>query len=101
VHAAQALRLASNSIMPTCIFLTAILLTLSLFSVERTQEQTTVPPDTLITLDRFPNAFNSGTRYTLTISSDGKVIFQRFRNTFVERFDPKDIALETYSCNYS
>jgi hypothetical protein len=80
--------------MPTCIFLTAILLTLSLFSVERTQEQTTVPPDTLITLDRFPNAFNSGTRYTLTISSDGKVIFQRFRNPFVERFDPKDIALE-------
>ena len=74
--------------------LTAILSTLSLFSVGIAQEQTTAPPDTLITLDRFPNAFNSGTRYTLTISSDGKVIFQRFRNPFVERFDPKDIALK-------
>ena len=73
--------------------ITAILSTLILFSVGIAQVQTEVPPDTLITLDRFPNAFNSGTRYTLTISSDGKVIFQRFRNPFVEQFDPKDIAL--------
>src|SRR4029078_9238663 len=73
--------------------LTAILSTLSLFSVGIGQEQMTVPSDTLITLDRFPNAFNSGTRYALTISSNGKVVFQRFRNPFVERFDPKNIAL--------
>jgi len=76
------------------LILTVVLSMLSLFSVGIAQEQTTVPPDTLITFDRFPNAFGGGTRYTMTINSDGKVLFQRFRNPSVEQFDPKDIALE-------
>jgi hypothetical protein len=48
-----------------------------------------VPQDTLITLRRFTDAFGAGVHYELTISSDGTVVFKRFRNPFVAGFDPK------------
>src|SRR5258705_12000670 len=64
-----------------------------LFSAGTPQERTAVPRDTLITLQRFPGLFN-GTDYKLTIGSDGKVIFTRFANHFVDRADPRARAAE-------
>ncbi len=48
-----------------------------------------MPRDTLITLQRFADAFNNGTDYKLIISSDGKVVFERFANHFVDPSDPR------------
>lgn len=56
--------------------------------------QTSVPADTVITLQRFADAFNNGTDYRLTISSDGAVVFKRFANPFVDRSDPRARASE-------
>jgi len=81
--------------MPIRTFIpTAILSTLSLFSVGIPQERTAVPRDTLITLQRFADAFNNGTDYKVTISSDGTVVLTRFANPFVDRSDPRARASE-------
>jgi hypothetical protein len=58
------------------------------------QERTTVPRDTLIILQRFADAFNNGTDYKLTISSDGTVVFKRLANHFVDPSDPRARASE-------
>ena len=67
---------------------TSILILILLFTAWTSQGQTLVPRDTVITLQRFADAFNNGTDYSLTINSDGTVIFQRFRNPSVPGFDP-------------
>jgi hypothetical protein len=58
------------------------------------QAQTSVPADTVITLQRFADAFNNGTDYKLTINADGTVVFKRFANPFVDRSDPRARASE-------
>lgn len=65
-----------------------------LFTAAISSAQTSVPPDTFITLRRFADAFNNGTDYELTIASDGAVVFKRFANHFVDQSDPRARASE-------
>ena len=74
--------------------LTSILITSLLLAASICSAQTSVPPDTVIYLRRFADAFNNGTDYKLTISSDGKVVFKRFANPFVDPSHPKARASE-------
>jgi hypothetical protein len=71
-----------------------ILIAMLLFTGWISQAQTSVPPDTVITLQRFADAFNNGTDYQLTIKSDGNVVLKRFANPFVDRADPRARASE-------
>jgi hypothetical protein len=73
---------------------TFILIVIVLFFAWPGQAQDSVPPDTVITLQRFFDAFNNGTDYKLTINADGTVVFKRFANPFVDRSDPRARASE-------
>jgi len=73
---------------------TSILIAILFFTGWTSQTQTSVPPDTVITLERIADAFNNGTDYRLTITSDGTVVFKRFANHFVDISDPRARASE-------
>jgi len=73
---------------------TSILIAILFFTGWTSQSQTSVPPDTVITLERIADAFNNGTEYRLTINSDGTVVFKRFANHFVDISDPRARASE-------
>jgi hypothetical protein len=73
---------------------TSILIVILFFPGWTSPKQISVPPDTVITLTRIADAFNNGIDYRLTINSDGKVVFKRFANPFVDVSDPRARASE-------
>ena len=72
--------------MTKMIFLLVLILLLP-FAGKTAPAQTSVPNDTVITLTRFPDAFENGTRYNLQINADGSVVLKRFKS-LTKNFDP-------------
>jgi hypothetical protein len=70
------------------------------FSSQTASAQTSVPKDTVITLHRFPDAFENGWRYTLTINSDGSVVLKRFKH-LLRNFDPDGPESQTFQTRIS
>lgn len=72
-----------------------ILIFLFQFTGRTAPAQTSVPKDTVITLHRFPDAFENGTRYNLTINADGSVALKRFKS-LTKNFDPDAPESQTF-----
>src|SRR6266851_259310 len=72
-----------------------VLIFLLPFAGTTTAAQTSVPKDTVITLDRFPDAFENGWRYNLTINGDGSVYLKRFKH-LLRNFDPDAPESQTF-----
>src|SRR5438876_1847698 len=63
------------------LILVVILLGLQpVFSSRTPQTRTRVPPDTLITLQRFQDIFGNGINYKVSLSSDGTLVFSRLND---------------------
>src|SRR4051812_86301 len=71
-----------------------ILIIILLVTAWAPQAQTSVPPDTVITLQRIPDAFNNGIDYIVIINSAGAVTFKRFASPFVDKSDWRAQASE-------
>jgi hypothetical protein len=77
--------------MAKSIFILTIILLITAWAP---QAQTSVPPDTVITLQRIPDPFNNGIDYIVSIGSDGAVTFKRFASPFVDKSDWRAQASE-------